>query len=146
MACATCINDCCIRPCVEELLCAQDCCGCCDYAILLAPDLDIKAGTILGQITATRRYAPFDPAAIDGTQLPRVIARYHIKTDANGNPIERYFGFLGLGLQCGQKYTNGYYCGTFRLEDLVGDVAAAAAAGWLKLVDGLPGDTGIVRL
>lgn len=146
MACETCQNDCCVRPCVEELLCALDCCGCCHIPILLAPNLDIKAGTLLGQRTSDLRFAPFDPLAVDGTQLFRGIAQYHVKTDDQGNVIDRYFGFLGLGLACGPKYTNMYVCGIFRIQDLIGDVASAAASGILKLLDGNPGGSGLVRL
>src|SRR5260221_6240114 len=146
MACQTCINSCCVRPCVEELLCAMDCCGCCHVPILLAANVDILAGTILGQRTADLRFVPFDPLAVDGSQQPRVILQYHVQTDDQGNVIDRYFGFLGLGLDCGPKYTNGYVCGIFRLQDIIGDVASAAASGWLKLIDGNPGGSGLVRI
>lgn len=146
MACQTCINDCCIRPCVEELLCALDCCGCCHVPILVAPSQDIKAGTILGQRTTDLRYAPFDPFAIDGTQLPRGIAQYHVQTDDQGNVINRYFGYLALGMACGPKYTNMYVCGIFRLQDIIGDVASAAANNWMRLIDGNPGGSGLVRI
>lgn len=146
MACQTCINNCCVRPCVEELLCAMDCCGCCHVPILIAPSQDLMAGTILGQRTSDLRFAPFDPLATDGTQLPRGILQYHVQTDDQGNVINRYFGFLGLGLECGPKYTNMYICGIFRLQELIGDVGAAAANNWLKLVDGNVGGNGLVRL
>lgn len=146
MACQTCINNCCVRPCVEELLCAMDCCGCCHVPILIAPSQDLMAGTILGQRTSDLRFAPFDPLAVDGTQLPRGILQYHVQTDDQGNVINRYFGFLGLGLECGPKYTNMYICGIFRLQELIGDVGAAAANNWLKLVDGNVGGNGLVRL
>lgn len=136
MACPTCVNNCCVRPCVEELLCAMDCCGCCHVPVLLAPNLDLQAGTILGQRTADLRFAPFDPLATDGTQTPKGILQYHVQTDAEGNVVGRYFGMLGLGLDCGPKYTNMYICGIFRTQDLVGDVASAAAAGWLRIFDG----------
>lgn len=124
----------------------MDCCGCCHVPILLAPNLDIKAGTILGQRTSDLRFAPFDPLAIDGTQLPRGIAQYHVQTDADGNVVGRYFGFLGLGLECGPKYTNMYICGIFRLQDIIGDVASAAANNWLRLIDGNVGGSGLVRI
>lgn len=124
----------------------MDCCGCCHVPILLAPSQDILAGTILGQRTSDLRFAPFDPLAVDGTQLPRGIAQYHVQTDDQGNVIGRYFGFLGLGLECGPKYTNMYICGIFRLQDIIGDVASAAAANWLRLIDGNPGGSGLVRI
>jgi hypothetical protein len=92
------------------------------------------------------RFAAFDPLATDGTQLPRGILQYHVQTNDQGDVINRYFGFLGLGLDCGPKYTNMYVCGIFRLQDIVGDVASAAASGWLRLIDGNPGGSGLVRI
>lgn len=146
MACQNCVGKCELRICIEDLRCAYDCCGCCHLPILLAPDLDLKAGTLLGQRTSDLRYAPFDPLAVDGTQLFRGILQYHVITDEDGNVVHRYFGHLGLGLDCGPLYTNMYVCGIFRLQDLVGDVASAAAAGLLRLIDGNPGGSGLVRL
>lgn len=146
MACPTCISNCCIRPCVEELDCIYDCCGCCHIPILLAPNLDLPAGQLLGQLDSTRQYAAFDPTAVDGTQLFRGILKYHVQTDENGHVIGRYFGQLGLGLNCGPLYTNMYVCGMWRTEDLFGDVASAAATGIIKLVDGPASGPGIVRM
>lgn len=146
MACATCLNNCCVRPCVEELLCAMDCCGCCHVPVLLGENLDIQAGTILGQRTADLKFVPFNPLATDGSQLPRGIAQYHVMTDAEGNVVGRYFGYLGLGLDCGPKYTNMYVCGIFRIQDIIGDLASAASAGWARLIDGMPGGGGLVRI
>jgi hypothetical protein len=146
MPCQTCINDCCVRPCVEELLCAMDCCGCCHVPILLGPNLDIPAGTILGQRTTDLRFFPFQPLAVDGTQLPRGILQYHVQTNANGDVINRYFGHLGLGLDCGPKYTNMYVCGIFRIQDIFGDLASALSAGWARLIDGNPDGSGLFRV
>ncbi len=124
----------------------MDCCGCCHVPILLGPSLDLKAGTILGQRTSDLRFFAYDPLAVDGTQSPRGILQYHAQTDVNGNIINRYFGYLGLGLDCGPKYTNMYVCGIFRIQDLVGDVASAVGANWLKLIDGNAAGSGLVRL
>lgn len=105
------------------------------------------AGTILGQRQSDQLFVPFDPNATDGSQQPRGLLHYHVKTNEEGEVVGRYFGMFGLGMEsCGPKYTNMYVCGIFRLEDIVGDVAAAAASGWLKLVDGFPGGNGIVRI
>lgn len=146
MACQQCINDCCVRFCVEELLCATDCCGCCHLPTLLAPNLNLQAGTLLGQRTADLRFAPFDPLAVDGTQDLKGILQYHVITDANGNVVHRYFGPFGLGLDCGPLYTNRYVCGIFRTEHLVGDVASAVAAGGLRILEGGVTGPGLVKL
>lgn len=36
--------------------------------VIAANSGDLKAGTILGKVTATGQYAPYDPAAVDGTE------------------------------------------------------------------------------
>lgn len=124
----------------------MDCCGCCHIPVLLGENLDLKAGTLLGQRTSDLRFVPFDPTATDGSQLFRGILQYHVQTDDQGNVVGRYFGLLGLGLECGPQYSNMFVCGIFRLQELFGDVASAAASGILKLLDGNPGGNGLVRL
>lgn len=146
MACATCVNECCVRPCVEQLECAMDCCGCCHIPVLLAPNVSLKAGTILGQRTSDLRFDAFDPLAVDGRQIPRGLLMYHAVTNDQGAVIDRYFGHLGLGLECGPLYTNMYVCGIFRIQELIGDVASAVASNWLRLLDGNVGGSGLVRL
>lgn len=146
MACEQCLNNCCIRPCVEELKCALDCCGCCHIPILLIPNLDIQAGTILGQRASDLRYGPYDPLAVDGTQIPRGFAHYHVLSNDDGDVVGRYFGLLGLGLECGQKYTNMYVCGIFRTQDIVGDLASAQATpNFGRIIDGTV-DAGLFKL
>lgn len=129
MACQNCVNNCCIRWCVEELLCSRDCCGCCHIEVLFGPNLDIPAGQWLGQKTDDKRMYPFDPMATDGTQKPKGIAKYHYQTDANGDVLNRWFNPLVPGSLCGEKYGNMYVCGIFRNQDLRGETGAAESAG-----------------
>lgn len=145
MACETCQNNCCIRWCVEELICATDCCGCCHLPVLFGPNLDIPAGQILGQKDADLRFYPFDPFATDGTQIPRGLSKYHYETDANGDVKNRYFNPLVPGSLCGEKYGNVYFCGIFRTQDLVGDVGAAESGRLLRILYG-NADSGLVKL
>lgn len=143
--CDTCVNNCCVRPCVAELLCALDCCGCCHIPVLLAPNQDLKAGTILGQRSSDLRFVPFNPEATDGSEQPRGILHYHVITDADGRVTGRYFGMLGLGLDCGPLYTNMYICGIFRTQDLDGDLNAAIATGQFgRIVQGTE-DSGLFK-
>lgn len=145
MACDTCVNNCCTRPCVDELLCAISCGDCCHIPVLMLPNLDLEAGTILAQQTSTQRFGAFNPLANDGLQVPVGILKYHIQTNDAGDITGRYFGIFGLGLDCGPKYTNMYVSGFFRTQELRGDVASAIAAGLLRLIDGSV-DAGLVKL
>lgn len=145
MACETCTSNCCIRWCVEELLCATDCCGCCHIRVMFGPNLDIPAGQILGKKTLDKRFYPFDPFAVDGTQIPRGISKYHYTTDANGDVVNRFFNPLVPNSQCGEKYGNMYVCGIFRTADLIGDVGAAEAGRLLRELTG-DTDSGLVKL
>lgn len=146
MACQTCINQCCVKPCVEELVCHYECCGCCHIPVLLIPDQDLPAGTILAQRASDLRFGPFDPLATDGLQFPKGFLKYHVLTDENGNVVHRYFGYLGLGLDCGQPYTNMYICGIFRTQDIVGDLASAVATpNFGRIVEGTV-DAGLVKI
>ena len=44
-----------------------------DVVVLKATESKIPAGTLLGRITATGKYAPYNPDANDGTQTPTCI-------------------------------------------------------------------------
>ncbi len=144
MSCPTCINDCSHRWCVEELLCAVECCGCCDLATLFGPNLDIPAGQLIAQKDSDERFYPFDPAATDGRQEPLGIARYHIKTNENGQPYHRYFNPLVPSSECGPLYSNRYVCGVFRTQDIRGNIQAAFATHRLLKVEG-NAQTGLVK-
>lgn len=145
MACDTCLNSCCIRPCVDKLVCAYECCGCCHLPVLFGPNLDMEAGTIVGMKDSDLRFYPFNPNASDGTQNPLGVTYRHYVTDANGDVNGTRFGPLGLGLECGEKYGNVYFCGIFRTEDLRGDVASAIAARLFRRISGSV-DAGLVKV
>jgi hypothetical protein len=136
MACPQCISDCCHRWCVEELLCAMECCGCCDLPTLFGPNLNIQAGQLIAQKDDDLRFYPFDPAATDGTQNLLGVARYHIQTNAEGRVLHRYFNPMVPSSECGPIYSNRYVCGLFRTQDIIGDIAAARASGRLLRVEG----------
>lgn len=145
MACNTCQTNCCIRPCVERLHCAYECCGCCHLPVLLGPNLDMEAGTIVGMNDTDLRFYPFDPSADDGTQVPLGVTYEHYVTNAAGDIIGNRFGPLGLGLECGEKLGNVYFCGIFRITDLRGDIASAIAARLLRRISGSL-DAGLVKV
>lgn len=146
MACQTCINNCCHRWCVEELVCAIECCGCCHIPVLMGPNESWHAGQIIAQKDSDLRFYEFDPFAVDGTQVPVGIAKYTVEADAQGNAISRYFnGLSPFAEGCGQPYTNMYVCGIFYTQYLRGDVSAARAAGILRRLEGND-STGLVKL
>lgn len=144
-ACQQCINDCCHRWCLDELVCALDCCGCCHIPILMGPNEDWHSGQIIAKKDSDLRYYKFDPFATDGTQVPIGLAMYTVTSDENGFAQTRYFNGLVPGADCGQPYTNMYVCGIFYTQYLRGDVGAARAAGLLRTLEGND-QTGLVKL
>lgn len=138
--CPTCINKCAHRWCVDMLLCAFDCCGCCHLLGVFVEDADIPAGTLLGERN-DKRLGPFDPLATDGLQNFMGIAMHHITTDENGEVLPRVYNPYTPSANCGPLYDNFYVCGIFFENQLFGDVDAAIAAGGLRRVHG-----GLVKL
>lgn len=84
-----------------------------------APSLTLAAGTLLGKITATGKYAAYDNGAATGveTAVP-MITMYAVTTDANGDVTN--FSTFGGTSESAPVYTGGY----FRSEDLTGLNAA----------------------
>jgi hypothetical protein len=39
-----------------------------------------------------------------------------------------------------------YVCGIFRIQDIVGDLASAAATNWARLIDGNVDGSGLFRI
>ena len=109
-----------------------------EASVALKPSTTFQAGTVLGQITAQPGvFAPYDNAALDGTEVARLILQYPCRTDASGN--------IALGDQAagewGQtvKTAPAWKSGTFKTADLVGlDAAAVADLG--RLVEGALAD------
>lgn len=145
MACQACINDCCQRWCIDHLVCALECCGCCHIPIMMGPNQSWHSGQIIAQKDSDLRFYNFDPLATDGTQNPLGIAMYTVESDANGKAMQRYFNGLVPAANCGQPYTNMYICGIFFTQFLRGDIAAARAAGLLQRKEGND-STGYVKL
>lgn len=85
-------------------------------------------GQVLGKVTATGKYAPYDDALSDGRQVARAIAAYAMTVDASGNiTLGGEQGTTRLVAPC---YLDGY----FRTEDLVGlDANAVTDLGRLVL-------------
>ena len=84
--------------------------------VAFAPSLDLAAGTLLGKITATGRYAAYNNALATGveTAVP-LIVQYRVITDVSGNVTS-----LGVvPMPSASCFTQGY----FRCEDVVGEDA-----------------------
>lgn len=115
--------------------------------MLLLPNQQIKKGTIMGELTAQPGvYAPYDPAATNGAQEPRLIAGYDMETDANGcfaaccgSVIPFIFGGSAPG----------YYTGVFKITDLNVSAAnlqaALAKPGFAYLHEGTISN-GVIRM
>lgn len=100
------------------------------FSVQFKPSTTIARGTILGQVAASGKFAPYASGNSDGTQTPRAIAMYDMVVDANGK-IAFGTGTLPIGDQ-GQLYANApvYYKGVFNVSDLNGlDAAAVTALG-----------------
>lgn len=62
----------------------------------------IEAGTVLGRVTATKKYVPYDSSASDGSEVARGVLRQSADTttgDKLGNIV--YSGILKLSLLIG---------------------------------------------
>ena len=87
------------------------------------PDTDFARGQIMAQRSSDNLWGAFNPDAEDGLQEPRLILRLRTVTDETGRI--KSFGTSRFASGCGPLVTNAYYEGTFRTEDIVGNLAAA---------------------
>lgn len=88
--------------------------------VRIAASTTLAAGTILGRVTATGRYAAYNDANTDGTQRAEGVLKYSVVTDASGNITNA--SEWGL-----TTYTQMYEQGDFLAADLTGLDAAAVA-------------------
>ena len=109
-------------------------------AVKLIPSTSFTRGEILGEIGTTGVYAKFNPAANDGTQIPKCIIVYTVTTDASGVPSSNntypYPTFPDIAVPA-------YYRGTFDcalVTAAMGDAGtllnAAIAAGFGHFAEG----------
>lgn len=97
-------------------------------------------GTVLGLVTATGKYAAYNNANSDGTEVARCILQYACIVDANGNVA---LGAVSSGDEQGAKLPAApvWIAGPFRTAELTGlDAAGVADLGRLVLgtvADGL---------
>lgn len=139
-------DKCCVAGCNHETFCEIDCGCCCEIPVLIVPNRNLVHGTIMAQRTTDMLWDAYNPNASDGLQIPRGVLRWNTVTDAEGN-IQRYTSaFLGMP-GCGPKYTNVYFCGTFKVEETVGNLAAALShESFGRIVSGFIGSKGIWKL
>lgn len=104
-------------------------------AILLAPNLSLSAGAVLGELTASPGvYAPYNAANGDGSEVAKCILERDALTDSDGN--------LAAG-EFGQRTTAAaYFGGIFYTADLIGwDDNAAAVMKAKRYGNGSGADT-----
>lgn len=98
----------------------------------------IAKGTVLGEVTATRKYKAYATAAVDGSGVAMLIAQQDCTVDDAGNvtiTTDRTFSEKGLPA---------YYCGVFKTTDLVGLDADAVTDLKARFIAGVLAD-GIFR-
>lgn len=71
-----------------------------------------ERGTLLGRVTASKRYKARAAAATDGSQTARLILRHACTVEANG--------VVKTDEKGQQKGADAFYRGDFRTEDLIG--------------------------
>ena len=72
-----------------------------------APQTQIRAGTVLGQVAATQKYKPYYPGATDGSQVPLVIlAESRNMLGANGAAEDKQSPALYTAFVRGAKIPN----------------------------------------
>lgn len=138
-------GGCCVEGCLHELKCLYECCGCCTIEVCFGPNLSLPSGTIVAENKTNQLFYPYDPTN-DDLDIPAGITRYRIETDADGNLTHKHAPLFAN--HCNGCATNIYLCGTFRTQDLNGNVAAAFAKGsnFGRIVTGTAYSNGITRL
>ena len=93
--------------------------------------LTIAKGTVLGKVTSGGKYAAYNDANSNGTEVARAIAQYDMTSDGSGNvTITNERGSTVSKLA--PVYVEGY----FRTEDLTGlDANGAADLGYIFVGD-----------
>lgn len=106
--------------------------------VKLGNSLTLARGRVLGIVTATGRYAAYNNAAVDGTEVARALLQYDVVTDATGDAS------LGTtaaqdGNEWGVKHETvpAYFGGTFLEADLTGLDAAAVTDFGGQLTNGI---------
>ena len=137
-------DPCVTEFCLAEILCLYSCGCCCTLPIRIVPNRMLAAGTILAQRQEDELWDAFDPDAENGLQIPRGVLRYNVNTDASG----RLQNFISpWNSACPPLVTNVYYCGTFRIEETIGDLGAALShPGFGRLIEGFLNGQGTWKL
>lgn len=96
-------------------------------------------GTVLGQVTASKKFAAYNDNNSDGTQTARSILAYDVVSDGTNHTI-------GAGTEWAQAYPTApvYIGGYFRCEELTG-LDANGVADFGHLVEGSTA-SGILRV
>lgn len=98
----------------------------------------IAKGTVLGEVTASKKFKAYATAAVDGSGVAMLIAQYDCTVDDAGNvtiTTDRVFTEKGLPA---------YYCGIFKTTDLTGLDADAVTDLKARFISGTLAD-GIFR-
>lgn len=114
-------------------------------AVTLPASVELAAGTVLGEVTATGKFDAYADAGAGGLDVARVILAVDVVTDSNG--LVTYTDTSGqTSGEFGQKHASApaYYKGVFSCADLVG-LTAAAVADLGRLIKG-DSSTGVLAM
>jgi len=138
--------DCCVEFGVCEIRPVYSC-GCeCPIEVRLAPLLNLLRGTILAQRQSDGYWGAYDPLAVDGLQIPRAVLRYDAITDADGHLTNFSLNPFGAG-GCPRLTSWAWRCGAFRIQETVGNLAAALShPGFGRLLEGFVSGPGVWNL
>lgn len=137
-------GECCVEGCSHKVICAITCCGCCHLPVLFGPNQKIYAGTILAQSTEDQLFYKYDPTD-DTLDIPRGISVYSVETNENGEILK--YSSMFVGSLCNKLEDNMWVCGIFRIEDVIGNLAAALNyPGFGAILVGEVNGTGLWKL
>lgn len=109
-----------------------------EISVNLAPSTTYAKGQVLAELTATPgTYGVYVAGGAGGLGTPKAILRYACTTDAAGNITST--GDLGVT----EKNLDVFYCGAFRIEEVVGLDAAGLTAMGGHVMQGVLGGTGV---
>lgn len=114
-------------------------------AVKLTASVELAAGTVLGEVTATGAYDAYGDAGAGGLDVARLILAVDVVVDGSG--LVTYTDTSGqAGGEFGQKHASApaYYKGVFSCADLTG-LTAAAVADLGRLIKG-DASTGVLAM
>lgn len=95
----------------------------------------LRAGLVMGRITATKLYKPYLAASSDGSEVPKGILLQSVNIQLDGVNTKRWGGLLlvGGGIKATGLILAGASAGTSTVGNLIGHANATAVRNALKV-------------